>query len=158
MIQSKIVGCVFFLLLMSNLTSQTVIGTQGNSSSNSAGSLDYTIGEVVITFGSDSINHLTQGFHQPVFEITTVETIAIDFDVVIYPNPAIDQVNLRFKEINLGDQFYLFDASGKLLLQKAITAHQMHIPFSNYATGVYFLSFKSSENELIKTYKIQKSH
>ena len=143
---------------MNNYISQTVIGTQGNSSSNSAGSLDYTIGEVVITFGSDSLTHLTQGFHQPVFEITTVETIEVDFDVAIYPNPAIDQVNLRFKEINQGDQFYLFDASGKLLLKKVIVAHQMYIPFRNYATGVYFLSFKSSKNNLFKTYKIQKSH
>ena len=100
---------LLFLLNFNNYFSQTVISTQGNSSSNSAGSLDYTIGEVVVTFGSDNLNHLTQGFHQPVFEITNVETIEVDFEVVIYPNPAINQVNLRFKEIRKGDQFHLFD-------------------------------------------------
>lgn len=149
---------LLFLLNINNYFSQTVIGTQGNSNSNSAGSLDYTIGEVVVTFGSDSLNHLTQGFHQPIFEITNVETIEVDFEVVIYPNPAINQVNLRFKEIRKGDQFHLFDASGKLLLQKKIVDYQMYIPFSNYSTGVYFLSFISSNNKLIKTYKIQKLH
>ena len=88
-----ILNCCFF-------SAQTVIGTQGNSSWNSACSIDYTIGEVVIAYGSDSTTHLTQGFHQPVFEITSVETIDISFEVTIYPNPAVDQVNIIFKEIN----------------------------------------------------------
>ena len=74
MIKGKVIGCVFFWLLMSNLISQEVIATQGNSSSNSSAILDYTIGEVVIITGTDGKNDVTQGFHQPVFEITNIDT------------------------------------------------------------------------------------
>ncbi len=148
----------FYSLLYFNCFSQQVIATQGNSSSNSAGSLDYTIGEVVVTFGSDGSTHLTQGFHQPVFEITNIETFEISFEVSIYPNPAVDQLNIQFIEIDKGSRFDLYDASGKLLVTKLITNYSMVIPFSKYETGVYFLSFISSENQLLKTFKVQKSY
>ena len=68
----KVIGWVFCFLFMSNLTSQEVIATQGNSSSNSIATLDYTIGEVVTITGTDNQNDITQGFHQPIFEITTI--------------------------------------------------------------------------------------
>lgn len=151
---------IFCLFILSYCFSsaQTVIGTQGNSSWNSACSIDYTIGEVIIAFGSDSTTHLTQGFHQPVFEITSIETIDISFDVTIYPNPAVDQVNIVFKEISKVDRFQLYDATGKLLLNKKVSDYQMSIPFYGYSTGIYFLTFLSVSNSLLKTYKIQKSH
>ena len=149
----------FIACLLSNfLNGQQVIGTQGGSNSNSAGSLDYTIGEVVVTFGSDDSTHLTQGFHQPVFEITNIVTIEINFEVSIYPNPAVDQLNIQFKELHQGARFDLYDANGKLLFTRLITDPFMTIPFSNYETGVYFLSFISKNNELLNTFKVQKSY
>ena len=148
----------FYSLLYFNCFSQQVISTQGNSSSNSAGSLDYTIGEVIVTFGADDSTHLTQGFHQPVFRVTNIETIEISFEVSIFPNPAVDQLNIQFKEINKGSRCDLYDVSGKLLFTKLITDYSMVIPFSKYETGVYFLSFISSENQLLKTFKVQKSY
>ena len=92
----KVFFIISLLLSFTLFHAQTVIGTQGNSSSNSACSLDYTIGEVVITFGSDSLYILTQGFHQPVFEITTVETIEIN---------KIGTINEFLKDINGGWTF-----------------------------------------------------
>ena len=154
----KVLLISFYSLLYFNCFSQQVISTQGNSSSNSAGSLDYTIGDLIITFGSNDSTHLTQGFHQPVFEITNIETIEISFEVSIYPNPAVDQLNIQFIEIDKGSRFDLYDASGKLLVTKLITNHYMVIPFCKYETGVYFLSFISSENQLLKTFKVQKSY
>ena len=149
-----LVACLSIL----SINGQQVIATQGSSSSNSAGSLDYTIGEVVVTFGSDDSTHLTQGFHQPVIRVTNIETIDISFEVSIYPNPAVDHLNISFKEINKGTRFDLYDAAGKLILTKLITSQLMVIPFSGYETGVYFLSFISSENRLLKTFKVQKSY
>lgn len=156
-IKKKLLFLVVWLSIFS-VKAQQVIATQGNSTSNSAGSLDYTIGEVVVVFGFDDSTHLTQGFHQPVIRVTNIETIEISFEVSIYPNPAVDQLNISFKEINKGDRFDLYDASGKLLVTKLITNFSMSIPFSKYETGVYFLSFISSENRLLKTFKVQKSY
>ena len=145
-------------VLYFNCFSQQVISTQGNSSSNSAGTLDYTIGEVVVTFGSDDSTHLTQGFHQPIFFFFNIENIELSFEVSIFPNPAIDQLNIQFTEIKKVSRFDLYDASGKLLSTKLITNYSMSIPFSKYETGVYFLSFISPNNELLKTFKVQKSY
>ena len=109
-LQMQFIKKLFFIVAVLSTCSikgQVVIATQGNSSSNSAGSLDYTIGEVVITFGSDNFTHLTQGFHQPVIKVTNIETVEISFEISIYPNPAVDQLNLQFKEINKGSRFDL---------------------------------------------------
>ena len=157
-IKKKLFFCLFFLAANVIIYGQQVIATQGNSSSNSAGALDYTIGEVVIAFGMDDSTHLTQGFHQPVFRITNIENIEISFEVSIYPNPAVDQLNIEFKEIKSGSRVDLYDASGRLLVTSLIRDYTMIIPFHKYETGVYFLSFISSANQLLKTFKVQKSY
>jgi hypothetical protein len=54
----------FSLLTTISVTAQEVVSTQGDSYSNSSGSIDFTIGEVIINTGTDGTNDLTQGFHQ----------------------------------------------------------------------------------------------
>ncbi len=154
----RLIGCVFYVLLTSNLLSQQVIATQGNSSSNSTATLDYTIGEVVIMTGTDNQNHITQGFHQPIFEITTIDNTEICCEVNIYPNPTIDQLNIQVKEIDQFSRFDIFDVNGKLLNTRLIDQNNMQLSFYKYATGVYFISFISTENQLIRTFKVQKSY
>ena len=152
MILKKVMFFVVAFVLVYSANCQQVIATQGNSSSNSSATLDYTIGEVVILTGTDGKNDVTQGFHQPVFEITNIETIEISFEVSIYPNPAVDQLNIQFKEIDKGSRFDLYDVSAKLLTTNLITAYNMSIPFNKYETGVYFISFISYK--IIKIYYI----
>jgi hypothetical protein len=45
-------------------SAQEVFSSQGEAYSNANGSIDFTIGEVVINTGTDGTNDLTQGFHQ----------------------------------------------------------------------------------------------
>jgi hypothetical protein len=158
MTMTRLIVFISSSFLISNIISQEVIATQGNSTSNSVATLDYTIGEVVILTGTDGKNDVTQGFHQPVFEITNIETIEISFEVSIYPNPAVDLLNIQFEEVDKGSRFELYDANGKLLITREINDHNMSLPFNEYETGLYFISFISSENQLLKTFKIQKSY
>jgi len=52
-------------LALSTITyGQEVVSTQGDSYTNASGSIDFTIGEVVINTGTGGTNDLTQGFHQ----------------------------------------------------------------------------------------------
>ena len=158
MTMTRLIVFISSSFLISNIISQEVIATQGNSTSNSVATLDYTIGEVVILTGTDGKNDVTQGFHQPVFEITNIETIEISFEVSIYPNPAVELLNIQFEEIDNGSLFELYDANGKLLITREINDHNMSVPFNKYETGLYFISFISSDNQLLKTFKIQKSY
>ena len=52
------------IALSLNSLGQEVVSTQGDSYTNASGSIDFTIGEVVINTVTDGTNDLTQGFHQ----------------------------------------------------------------------------------------------
>ena len=45
-------------------SAQEVVSSQGETYSNANGSIDFTVGEVIINTGSSGTNDLTQGFHQ----------------------------------------------------------------------------------------------
>lgn len=61
----KKVLVLFFMLAAFSLTAQEVVSAQGDTYTNSSGSIDFTIGEVVINTVTDGTTKLTQGFHQP---------------------------------------------------------------------------------------------
>ena len=156
----RIVITIFiFTFSLINITSQEVIATQGTESTNSASRLSYTIGEVISVFGSDSTNILTQGFQQPYrISATLIEDVELDFQVNIYPNPAVEQLNIELENYQTGYTYQLYDVSGKLLIKKAIESKKIIISFQQYSTGVYFLLLMEEESKKLKTYKVQKSH
>ena len=67
---------VFSLLTTFASTAQEVVSTQGDSYSNTSGSIDFTVGEVVINTGTDGTNDLTQGFHQTNWNFVGLEDFA----------------------------------------------------------------------------------
>ena len=82
----------------------------------------------------------------------------IDFQVNLYPNPAIEQLNVHIDNYKSGYSFQLYDALGKLLVVKKIESEDIVLPFSSYSTGLYFLVFLEEADKKLKTYKVQKSH
>jgi len=136
-----------------------VIGSDGGHSRNNQFSLDYTIGEVVTEFGQDTAKgvHLTQGFQQTMLSIVSVEEHVEDIEIDVYPNPAVDYLNVSIPVLQEDMQFALFDMQGKLIDQQKINSKAFTIGFSNQATGSYLLVF-STKDQRIKTLQVQKSH
>ena len=136
-----------------------VIGTDGGYAGNNQFSLSYTIGEVVTDFGRDTTNNvdLTQGFQQSRLSIVSVEDHDLDIDISIYPNPAVDQLNVRISDIDKANSYSMYDMSGKLIRQEAIRTKEFKISFSSLSTGNYMLVFTDRDRRL-KTIKVQKSH
>ena len=136
-----------------------VIGSDGGHSRNNQFSLDYTIGEVVTEFGQDSANrnHLTQGFQQTMLAIVSVEEHVQDIEIDVYPNPALDHLNVSIPTLQEDMQFALFDMQGKLIEQQKINSEAFTIGFSSMSTGNYLLVF-SNKDQRIKTLQVQKSH
>lgn len=136
-----------------------VIGSDGGHSRNNQFSLDYTIGEVVTEFGQDSANrnHLTQGFQQTMLAIVSVEEHVQDIEIDVYPNPAVDHLNVSIPKLQEDMQFALFDMQGKLIEQQKINSEAFTIGFSTMSTGNYLLVF-SNKDQRIKTLQVQKSH
>lgn len=69
-------------------------------------------------------------------------------DISIFPNPAKDIFNISMdKEI---EEIFVFDYSGKLILQKEVSANETSINTSNFSKGVFVLKAMSSGEMLVK--------
>ncbi len=128
--------------------SPVVIASTGGFSSNSNGSLSYTVGEMTMvqTFSAGN-NILTQGFQQPndvvigLLEISSGEYGSL----VVYPNPAVDNFSYGFEMPEAGKvSFRVFDQLGQIVTDGyngGYTAgkeiHQMNV--TPWAAGTYFL-------------------
>ncbi len=113
---------LFFLLLTSVCVSaQEVVATQGDSYTNSNGSIDFTIGEVVINTGTDGSNDLTQGFHQTNWNFVSIEDHVPSYEAIIFPNPTSEVLTIRtstFENVT----YTLYDARGKLVIQDKLSS------------------------------------
>ena len=146
------------LSLFSTITvsAQEVIATQGDSYSNASGSIDFTIGEVLINTGTDGTNDLTQGFHQTNWNFLGVEDHAPSYEATVFPNPTSEVLNIRtstFENVT----YTLYDAMGKLVLQDRLSAEQTAIQVSQLAPGSYSLILNNRTQNL-KTFKLVKTH
>ena len=146
---------LFGALALSSITfSQEVISTQGDYYTNASGSIDFTIGEVVINTGTDGTNDLTQGFHQTNWNFLGVEDFAPNYEAIIYPNPTSDVLNIRtstFENVT----YTLYDAHGKLVLQDLLSAEQTPIQVSQLSPGSYSLTL-NNQTQNLKTFKLIK--
>jgi hypothetical protein len=141
---------------MAQSVSPDIIATSGTSFNDGTSQLDWTLGEPVTSTFISGSNMLTQGFHQPNLLITSVNDIDVDFSVNVFPNPAIDQVQLKFENLKDAVTIDLLTAEGKLLQSQNIkTAGDVMFDVSTYSTGTYLLSVKDNHSK-IKTYKIIK--
>lgn len=136
-----------------------VIGTDGGFAGNNQFSISYTIGEIVTELGKDTINNidLTQGFQQAYISIVSIEDHIPDIDISVFPNPAVNYLNVNISDLSKVKTYALFDMSGKLLKQQEIISNQFEISFSNFSSANYLLIFKNEQQKL-KTIKVQKSH
>ena len=145
-------------------SAQEVISSQGETYSNANGSIDFTVGEVIINTGSNGTNDLTQGFHQTNWNFLGVEDFAPDYQATIFPNPTQDVLNIK-TSVYENVTYTLYDAQGKLVLQNILSAEQTPIQVSQLAPGSYSLEliFENNNNGSLslpkrKTFKLVKSH
>ncbi|MDC0313747.1 T9SS type A sorting domain-containing protein [Flavobacteriales bacterium] len=145
----------FFLLLTSVCVSaQEVVATQGDSYTNSSGSIDFTIGEVVINTGTDGSNDLTQGFHQTNWNFVSTEDHVPSYEAIIFPNPTSEILTIRtstFENVT----YTLYDARGKLVIQDKLSSVKTLIQVSQLAPGAYSLIL-NNDTQNLKTFQLIK--
>ena len=145
---------LFSLFATISVTAQEVVSTQGESYSNASGNIDFTIGEVIISTGTDGSNDLTQGFHQTNWNFLGVEDFAPNYEATIFPNPTSEVLNIKtstFENVT----YTLYDAQGKLVLQDILFAEQTPIQVGQLAPGSYSLTLNNQIQNL-KTFKLIK--
>lgn len=149
---------VFNLSFFAQDLEHNVIGTDGDYAVNNKFSITYTIGELVTEYAIDTTLEvdLTQGFNQSYISIVSIEDHILDVDINVYPNPAIDHLNVSLSEIYNQLNYYLYDINGKIIKQAKISETNFKIWFSSISTGTYLLVF-TNDGKKLKTLQVQKS-
>ena len=140
--------CAAGLAYSQELVRQVVAST-GHEATVGYAIFQYTIGEPMITTleGGDLL--LTQGFQQPevVAPIKPPEAPFVS-DLIVYPNPASDIVNLGFDLLQDGRVvFMLVNNAGQVVFSttRELLAGRLtySIAVSNYASGLYYLVIRT---------------
>ena len=145
---------LFLVLTTLSVTAQEVVATQGDSYSNTSGSIDFTVGEVVINTGTDGSNSITQGFHQSNWKFVGVEDHAPNYEVSIFPNPTEEVLNIKTSKFE-NVKYTLYDTQGKLVLHGKLSAEQTTIQVRKMAAGSYSLVLNTGK-QILKTYRLIK--
>ena len=155
------VGLGFALLGANAQTaSPELVSSAGDSFNNTSYQLDWSIGECVTATHNAGDYVITQGLHQGNYVVTSVEDLAADINISVYPNPTTDLISVSFTDLpssnGHGNVIIITDINGKILQQAEVTSNVEQLNFSTYANGIYFLTVKQ-ESKLIKSFKIIKN-
>ena len=143
--------------------SATVLPTQGDYFTNSAGKVSWTLGEIVTETLSASGNILTQGFQQPDLRIGDYVQELDGHILSVYPNPTLDEVIVDLSKMPAGDySVSVFNIAGQLMSEGNYSGGNSesinHLSFKNYAGGTYMLVLNDSNKKYQNSIKIFKSN
>lgn len=131
-------------------SAQQVVASGGSYYESSDVSISWTIGETIIKTFSAGSNFLTQGFHQPVITVVSVEEIEpVEYNITAFPNPALSHVVLSIIADcfeNLSYQLYCFN--GSLIKHNTIHDKFTTVSLDNLKPAVYFISIIDKNNKL----------
>jgi hypothetical protein len=149
-----------FLWVLGPLTAQAqeaVISAGGDASGN-AGTVAYSIGQIVYATNIGTNGLVAQGVQQP-YTISTVlgiEDNSIKLDFTAYPNPTINFLTLNVGNAELSTlSFQLYDLRGELIESRKILSSTEKIGMENLPSAMYFLKVANNYIEII-TFKIIK--
>lgn len=70
--------------------------------------------------------------------------------ILLFPNPAENQITLIMSDSSLGNNYIITDLSGKSILKGIIESGQSTIELEKLASGSYFITVKNGHQELIR--------
>jgi hypothetical protein len=141
-----------------------VLSSGGKDFQNAQFQLTYTIGELsAVSTLSNGNSIATQGFNQPdKFTIAFVEENEWAEGLILYPNPAANQVTIDFDATqNTNLRIEILDQTGRLVLPSrwiasSVLQQSVSIPIQHLAAGVYTAAIWCSKNEQCKTIRFTK--
>lgn len=149
---------ILFLLFSSNyLFAQQSVNSSGGNGSGTGGSLSFSLGQIDYVYANGSNGSVSQGVQQPfeIFMLGTNEIPEITLELSIYPNPTVDILYIKNKNVALEFIYQLFDVTGKLIASSTKMMRQDQIDVSSFQSGTYILNIKTNNNAS-KSYKIIK--
>jgi len=88
------------------------------------------------------------------FDDTSVEWLKENTFVSIYPNPAINTINIKVSTSNIDNwQLTIFDMQGRSIMNNLFRGNSTRINISNLKNGIYFLQLWNEDSQIIKNIK-----
>jgi hypothetical protein len=145
------------LALSASAQKQEVIASAGGYNVNGNLTISWTLGETIIPTFQNGNLILTHGFQQQLIVTAIEEKLEDVVKVTVYPNPATDNINIRFEEPLDGEvTIRLLNSQGKLVKTDVmeVTAVEKQINLQDLPSGAYFL--KLTKDKLSNVYKVVK--
>lgn len=170
MIRNAFINIVlfFFALLIVEVSQAQYIALQsvnsiGTTMSQKTGSISFSVGDLeVLSYSDIAGNTLCGGFiNSFVISVTALSTPDNELiNLNVYPNPTTGLLKIQINHTTL-QAFYIMitDMRGREVYkaQFAGISNVLGINFAGYSSGVYLLTLKSKNNQLVASYKIIKN-
>lgn len=139
------------------MKAQTAILTTGTTATGASGSVSYSIGQTAYSQKGPNLQ-ITEGVQLP-YEILTLavdDTSIPEKNILLYPNPVRDFLNIDFgKETFQDSKYVIFDSQGKLIKKGNLTLQKTELDMTSFPASVYIIQIFQKEKN-IKTFKIIK--
>lgn len=141
---------VAMLLLGGNVQAQEVIAASGGHFQNPNWTIAFTLGEVVSATQAQGGTVITQGFHQPPDDFSTMvaEVMDAQAEVLAFPNPARDEVTLVVNGVEGQLQLELFDATGRNVRATERFTERTLLDANALASGNYHIRLSTASGYL----------
>jgi hypothetical protein len=152
-----ILFAMFLVLSVSAQAKQEVIASAGGYNTGGGVSISWTLGETIIPTYTNGNLILTHGFQQQLIITSVEENLDILVNIKVFPNPASDNLNIRFEEPVDGEVVItIIDSQGRLIKTETIeaTTTEKLINLQDLGAGVYFL--RMTKGKLVNVYKVVK--
>lgn len=156
----KKVLVLMFVVLVSllPLSAQSDVVTAGGKAVGSAGTVEFSIGQIAVQRAEADGAYILEGVQQP-YEISVVGTDkypSITLEAKVYPNPTTDVALLRidnFEQIGGKLSARLIDGDGRQLRELTLVSPITEIDMVSWSSGTYYLNLFNGK-KLLKSFKI----
>jgi hypothetical protein len=109
-------------------------------------------GKEICVTSADVQHHLDHGDHLGACNVNSSAPLnnsngngeaSASYQVIVYPNPARENVNVQVSKINAGATMQLYNANGSLVRSLKVINNTTAIPVNGLASGVYYLVVKN---------------
>lgn len=153
------------IFAVSELYSQSarleVIPSAGTLETNGGISMNWTVGEPVISTMSSQKFFVTSGFNQTYWEVVGEWSSGpLDFDVSLFPNPMSSEISVQFQNSDFNDagyQIVVYDMLYKPVFIDELTKQKSTFNLSMLRNGTYLFHVMNQEGEFLKTYRVVKN-
>lgn len=153
--------CISFQFLLAQSVELNLISSAGHGQSSQDLDIQWSVGEAVIGPFDSTANPTTHGFHQLILEeVTGIPNLLREGLPGIRLQKTHDFVKIFFGKSRYTFEVSLFNSKGQRLKSFTTSKGQqiLDIPMKYFSTNVVFMNIYTTDERLIKSYKLNRGN